>query len=247
MDKAIYIAMTGAKHFAYAQSVHANNLANAATGGFKADMVQARSQGVYYGDGFSSRAYALSETPATNFAAGPLNETGRDLDIAVDGDGWIAVQAPDGSEAYTRAGSLRLDPFGQLLTAQGHPVLGEGGPISVPPAAKLDIGSDGTITIQPLGQGAALLTQVDRIKLVNPEPGSLHKGADGLIRSDGAAVLPADGALRVQTGFLEGSNVDPVEALTGIIALARQFEMQVKLMSSADEQSASASRLLQQL
>lgn len=247
MDKAIYIAMTGAKHFAYAQSVHANNLANATTQGFKADWVQARSQGVYYGDGYSTRAYALSQTPATNFDAGPLVETGREMDIAVEGDGWIAVQAPDGTEAYTRAGSLRVDPFGQLFTAEGHPVLGEGGPITIPPAQKMEIGSDGTITIQPLGQGVELLTQVDRIKLVDPDPATLRKGDDGLVRTEGGEPLPADAAMRLQTGFLEGSNVDPVEALTGIIALARQYEMQVKLMNSADEQSASASRLLQQL
>lgn len=245
MDRAIFIAMTGAKHVEQAQALHANNIANANTDGFRADFAQARSRGVYYGDGHPSRAYVTTETPGSNFNQGALKETGRDLDIAVEGAGLIAVQAPDGTEAYTRAGSLRLDAVGRLLTGSGLPVLGNGGPVALPPSEKIELGLDGTITVQPRGQNAEVLAQVDRIKLVNPEPGTLRKGSDGLLRSTVDNELPADAAVRIQTGFLESSNVNLVEEMTQVISLARQFEMQVKMMNAVDENVSAASRLLQ--
>lgn len=247
MDKALYIAMTGAKHIERAQALRANNLANATTTGFRADFAQARAMGVYYGDGMPTRAYALTENPGTDLSYGALSETGRDLDVAVNGDGWIAVQSPDGSEAYTRAGRFKVDALGQLTTADGHPVLGEAGPIALPPYEKLQIGQDGTISIRPLGQGPEVLAQVDRIKLVNPPSDGLQKGTDGLFRGEVAGgVLPADATVTLQTGYLEGSNVNTVEEFTQVIALARQFEMQVKLMRTVEDNSAAATRLLQQ-
>lgn len=245
MDKALYIAMTGAKHIDRAQTVHANNLANATTTGFRADFAQARAMGVYYGDGHPTRAYALAESPGTDMARGGLQETGRDLDVAVNGDGWLAVQAPDGTEAYTRAGSLRVDTLGRLTTATGEAVMGDDGPIAVPEFEKLQIGQDGTISLRPLGQGPEVLAEVGRIKLVNPPEDTLQKGEDGLFRTAGQEPLPADAGVRLQTGYLEGSNVNTVEEFTRVIALARQFEMQVKLMKTAEDNDAAAARLLQ--
>ena len=244
MDKAMYIAMTSGQNIMSAQAIHANNLANANTSGFQADFAQARSMGVYYGDGYSTRAYALTENPGTDFNRGALIETGRDLDMAVDGEGWIAVQAPDGSEAYTRAGQLKIDPQGRLLTGNNLPVLGNGGPIAMPPADKITLGADGTITIQPEGQSAQVLATVDRIKLVKPDYAELEKGIDGLIRRrDGEEQAP-DASIRLQAGFLESSNVNPVDELTNIMALARQFEINVKMMKVVEENSTAAAQVL---
>ncbi len=246
MDKAIYVAMTGAKHNMLAQTNHANNLANVNTVGFRADFAQARSMPVYYGEGAPTRAYALVENPATDFTPGSLIQTGRDLDIAVERQGFIAVQAPDGQEAYTRAGSLYIDSVGILRTGNNLPVLGNGGPIAVPAAEKVEIAADGTITILPLGQGADAVAQVDRIKLVNPALDTIKKSQDGLVRAmNQEAEIPADAGVRIVSGFLEGSNVNAVNELTNILSLSRQYEMQVKIMQTVKENSEASARLLQ--
>lgn len=245
MDKALFIAMSGAKQTMLAQQAHANNLANVKTTGFKEDFTQARSMPVY-GEHHPTRAYAMTERPGTNFDAGPLIQTGNNLDIAIKGDGWMAVQAEDGTEAYTRAGDLNIDINGQLRTGKGLPVLGNGGPIVLPPSAKIEIGADGTISVLPLGAAAVGLAQVDRIRLVNPDSADLEKSEDGLVHlKDGVAPPDLDGAIQVAPGFLEGSNVNAVSALTDILSLSRQYELQVKLMSQADQISQSTARLLQ--
>ncbi|MBL4828141.1 MAG: flagellar basal body rod protein FlgF [Spongiibacteraceae bacterium] len=244
MDKAVYLAMSSAQNIMAAQSVRANNLANANTAGFQADFAQARSMGVYYGEGFATRAYSAAEVVGTDFNRGSLIETGRDLDMAVQGDGWIAVQAADGTEAFTRAGALKISPQGQLLTGNNLPVLGNGGPIAIPPADKITLGSDGTITIQPQGQSADVLATVDRIRLVKPDYKDLVKGTDGLIRRiDGEEQAP-DSSVSLQSGFLESSNVNTVDELTNIMALSRQFEINVKMMKMLEENSAAASQVL---
>lgn len=245
MDKALYIAMSGAKQNMLSQRTHANNLANVNTTGFKEDFEQARAMPVF-GEHYASRAYALSERPATNFQQGPLMQTGNSLDIALKGEGWIAVQAADGEEAYTRAGDLAVDVNGVLRTGTGLPVLGNGGPIAVPPAAKVEIGADGTVSILPLDGGGVGLAQVDRIRLVNPPAENLEKREDGLVHlKEGAPAAELDGTLRVEPGFLEGSNVNAVSALTEILTLSRQYEMQVKLMGYAEQNSEASARLLQ--
>ncbi len=246
MDKALYISMTGAKHNMRAQTAHANNLANVNTHGFKADFAVARSMPVYYGDGLPTRAYALAEKPGTDFNFGPMQQTGRELDVAIEGDGFIAVQSADGSEAYTRAGALYIDPLGTLRTGNGLPVMGNGGPVAIPAADKVEIGLDGNITVILQGQGLQGPAVVDRIKLVNPDLAELSKGEDGLFRRlDNPEPLEADGRVRVLSGFLESSNVNPVTELTSILALSRQYEMQVKLMSQAKQMSETSARLLQ--
>ncbi len=246
MDRALYIAMTGAKNNMMAQTNHANNLANVSTAGFKADMAQARSMPVYFGDGLPTRAFAMTESPATDYSHGPLMETGRSLDIAVEQEGFIAVLAPDGKEAFTRAGSLYIDSVGMLRTGNHLPVLGNGGPIAIPAAEKVEIASDGTISIIPLGEGADSVAQIDRIKLVNPPIDNIKKSADGLIRTFGEEEEePADASVRLVSGFLEGSNVNAVNELTSILSLSRQYEMQVKIMQTVKENSEASARLLQ--
>ncbi|GGC07750.1 flagellar basal body protein [Marinobacterium zhoushanense] len=246
MDKLLYVSMTGARENMVAQRVHANNLANVTTTGFKSDLEQARAMRVL-GEGYESRVYAMSERPATDTTAGTLISTGRDLDVAIDGEGWIAVIGPDGREAYTRGGELQINAADQLVTGSGLPVMGNGGiPIVIPPAEKVEVSSDGTVTIRPLGGQAAELAQIDRIKLVRAEPGQLFKGEDGLMHVDNNRVLPVDLDVQVRSGYLESSNVNAVAEMTSIISLARQFEVQVKMMKTAEENSTAAARILQQ-
>lgn len=245
MDKALYIAMTGAKNNMLAQAKHANNLANLNTTGFKADFAQARAMPVYYGEGQPTRAYSLTETPATDFTVGTMINTGNELDVAINGTGFIAVQAPDGSEAYTRSGSLSIDANGMLRTSGGLPVLGNGGPISFPPLQKLEIGSDGTLSIVAQGQGPEAMVEIDRIRLVDPDPKNMTKSEDGLFRQRDGLNAPIAANVRVIGGFLEGSNVNAVSEFTDILSLSRQYEMQVKFMKTVEENSTSAARLLQ--
>ncbi|MBE7928535.1 MULTISPECIES: flagellar basal-body rod protein FlgF [Pseudomonadaceae] len=244
MDKMLYVAMTGASQNARAQQAHANNLANLSTTGFRRDFEQARSMQVF-GDSFPARVYAMTERPGTDFTSGSLQETGRDLDVAVEGDGWIAVQAPDGSEAYVRTGSLNIDTLGMLRTGDGLPVLGNAGPIAIPPEEKIEIGHDGSISIRALGEDPNVVVMVDRLKLVNPDPQQLEKGTDGMIRMKDGQPLEADAAVRVTSGFLEASNVNAVAEMTSMLALARQFELHVKMMRTAEEDGAAAARVLQ--
>jgi len=245
MDKVLYVAMTGARENMAAQQVHANNLANATTTGFKADLEQARAMRVM-GEGVASRVYSMSERPGTSTETGTQIATGRNLDIAVQGDDWIAVQAADGSERYTRSGELNINSVGQLITGSGIPVIGNAGaPVVIPPAEQITIANDGSITIRPQGSEAAELVLIDQIKLVTDTERQLWKGDDGLMRTDGLAPLPASQNAQLRSGYLESSNVNAVAELTSMISLSRQFEMQVKIMKSADENAQTASRILQ--
>jgi len=245
VDRALYIAMTGAKNNMMAQTIRANNMANVNTTGFKADFEQSRSMGVYYGDGQPTRAYALTETPRADFDYGPLQTTGNPMDVAVQGDGFIAVQAPDGSEAYTRAGNLEIDAAGTLRTANGLAVIGNSGPISLPPLDKIEVGGDGTVSVIPLGQTAETMAESNRIKLVKPDIKNLEKGSDGLFRQRDGLPAVADASVRVAGGVLEGSNVNAMSEFTQILTLARQYEMQVKLMKAAEDNSSASAQLLQ--
>ncbi len=245
MDRLLFIAMSGASEITKAQAINTNNLANASTTGFRADFHASLSQQLY-GPGYASRVYATAQDAGVNFNPGSLVSTGRDLDVAVNGDGWLAIQAPDGTEAYTRAGNFSVDSLGRLTTGAGYPVIGNGGPITIPAYTKLDIATDGTISILPLGQTADALATVDRLKLVNPDLAGLEKGEDGLIRQKDGGVAVADANIKVISGSLEGSNVNSVSALVRMIELARQYEAQIKVMKNAesnDEASASMIRM----
>ena len=243
MDRLLYVAMTGASQTMLAQAANNNNLANASTTCFRADLSAFRAMPVF-GPGAPSRVYAMAERPGTDYSYGSLLATGRDLDVAVKGEGWIAVQGPDGREGYTRAGDLRVSTSGLLENGAGHLVLGNSGPIAIPPAEKIEIGADGTLSIQPVGQSATSLAVLDRIKLVNPPLQDLMKGSDGLMRTKDDSVLPPDAAVGLSAGTLEASNVNPVDAMVNMISLARQFEMQVKMMRTSQENDASAAQIL---
>jgi flagellar basal-body rod protein FlgF len=243
MDRMLYVAMTGASQTMLAQAANNHNLANASTTGFRADLSAFRAMPVF-GPGAPSRVYAMAERPGTDFSYGTVLSTGRDLDVAVKGEGWIAVQGPDGKEGYTRAGDLRISSSGQLENGAGHPVLGNSGPIAIPPAEKVEIAADGTVSIQPTGQSAATLAVVDRIKLVKPPLEDLMKDSDGLMRTKDGSAVAADAAVGVAAGSLESSNVNPVDAMVNMISLARQFEMQVKMMRASQENDASAAQIL---
>jgi len=244
MDRFLYIASDAANQVMKAQAVNANNLANVSTTGFRADLEALKSVSVY-GTGYASRAFAQTYQSGVDLESGTTMTTGRTLDIALSSKGYLAVQAKDGKEAYTRAGDLRVTSNGQLVTGAGHPVLGNGGPIALPPFEKLEIAKDGTITIRGIGQSAAALTVVDRIRLVNPEAKRLSKNEQGLL------VLPvddakpvADSAVSIITGVLESSNVNSVESMVIMLDLARQFEMNIKLMKSAEDNGTALQQLL---
>ncbi len=243
MDRMLYIAMTGAGQTLTAQAVNSHNLANATTTGFKADLSQFRSMPVF-GEGFPTRAYAMTERPGVDLSSGGIQTTGRELDLVVDGNGWIAVQDEEGGEAYTRAGDLHLTSNGLLETGSGYLVLGNGGPVAIPPAEKMEIAVDGTISIRPVGQSAKALVEMDRIKLVKPPLDKLEKGEDGLFRVKGSDILQPDASVRLVSGALESSNVNTVDALANMISLARKFEMQVKTMRTAEENDTAAAQMM---
>lgn len=240
MDRLIYTAAAGARALTQRQDGIANNLANANTPGFRADNVAFRAVPVR-GDGEQTRVVSLEASAGYDATSGPIQQTGRSLDIAVMGKGWIAVRAPDGTEAYTRAGALQVDDQGQLKTAAGAPVAGEGGPLTIPPGTTVAIARDGTVTAR--GESGPAQT-VGRIKLVNPPAADLRKGPDGLMRLAGGEEAPADPLVRIASGALEGSNVNVVESMVGMIAAARQFETTMKLLQTADQNDQRASQLL---
>jgi len=240
MDRLIYTALSGAKAAFQKQEVAANNLANASTSGFRAELQAFRPVPV---DGAPARTFALMEASGPDFSAGPVQRTGRDLDVAIEGPGWFAVEGSDGSEAYTRGGALVLDDAGALRTASGRAVLGDGGPISVPANAKLSIAQDGTISAVVPGP-KAISTPVARIKLVNPDTATLERGTDGLFRVQGGGTAEIDEKVKLASGSLEGSNVNPVEAMVSMIAIARQFEIQMKLLTGEEANAREAAKLL---
>lgn len=238
MDRLIYLAMSGATAAMQRQDVLANNLANVSTNGFRAQIQAFRAVPVL-GSGASTRVYALESSVGYDAQSGPVSSTGRPLDVAMQGNAWLAVQSLDGTEAYTRAGALQTDAEGQLVTNAGLPVLGDGGPITLPANAAVEIAADGTITAQ-VGTGKP--QQVGRLKLVTPDA-PLTRGTDGLFRAASGG-LDADPNARVQSGALEGSNVSPVESMVAMISAARQFEQQMKLLQNAQTQEQTAAKLL---
>jgi flagellar basal-body rod protein FlgF len=238
MDRMIYLAMSGAKATMQRQDILANNLANASTVGFRAELQAFRAVPVR-GEGASTRVYALESTVGYDGESGPITSTGRNLDVAMRGNAWMAVQGLDGTEAYTRAGALEMNAEGQLVTAGGLTVMGDGGPVSAPANSELSFAPDGTITAAVPGGRP---TTVGKLKMVTPEA-PLQRGEDGLFRAaDGD--LSADPTARLQGGALEGSNVSAVESMVGMISASRQFEHQMKMLQTVERQEQSAQKLL---
>ena len=238
MDRMIYLSMSGAKATMQRQDVLANNLANVSTVGFRAELHAFRSVPVQ-GSGASTRVYALESTPGYDATPGVVTATGRNLDVALRGNAWLALQSLDGTEAYTRGGSLDVSADGTLTTRSGLPVLGDGGPIQVPANSAISIAADGTVSAR---NAAGVSSSVGRLKLVTPEA-PLQRGDDGLFRAE-EGELSADTTARLQDGALEGSNVNPVEAMVSMIGAARQFEAQMKLIQTAQADANAAGKLL---
>lgn len=243
MDRLVYTAMTGARHVMEQQATVANNLSNATTTGFRAQLDTFRAVPVV-SEGLATRAFVVDSTVGADMRAGPIQTTGRALDIAVRDQGWIAVQSADGSEAYTRNGSLKVSENGLLQTSSGQTIQGEGGPIAIPPDTTVMIAGDGTVSTISTDYQPGPANVLGRIKLVNPDPKGLVRGDDGLFRQTSGAPADNDAAVRVVDGALEGSNVNPVDSMVNMISLARQFEMQMSLMKNAENNAAKATQIL---
>ena len=242
MDRIIYTSMTGATAAAHRQAVLSNNLANVSTNGFRAEMANFRSVPMQ-GSGSTTRVFALEATSGHRSSAGPAQTTGRPLDLMAVGNAWFAVQGLDGTEAYTRGGALEVNNQGQLVNSLGLMVLSDGGaPIDVPPNAQLNISANGMVSARVPGQEPQ---QIGRIKLATPnEDAPLKRGDDGLFRSPDGAPLEADPNAQLRAGVLEGSNVNAVECMVGMIAAQRQFEQQMRLLQTAEQDDKSAGQLL---
>jgi flagellar basal-body rod protein FlgF len=238
MDRLIYLSMSAAKATMQRQEALAHNLANVSTNGFRAELAAFRAVPVL-GDGASTRVYTLESTVGYDAQPGDVQTTGRNLDVAMKGNGWLAVQALDGTEAYTRAGALEVNAEGVLVNVSGLPVLGDGGPINVPANAAVEIAGDGTLSAK-VGNGKS--QSIGRLKLVTPE-GRLERGTDGLFRAP-EGNLSADATARVQGGALEGSNVSAIETMVAMISAARQFEHQMKMLQNAEQKEQAAAKLL---
>ncbi|MFC0135054.1 flagellar basal-body rod protein FlgF [Massilia eurypsychrophila] len=243
MDRLIYTAASGAKHILEQQATTAHNLANVSTTGFRAQIDAFRAVQVESG-GLPTRAFVVNSTAGANFDSGAIQMTGRDLDVAVRGKGWLAVQMPDGTEAYTRNGALQTNANGVLQSAGGFNIAGEGGPITVPPEVMVTIGGDGTVSTVAAGATPGAAAVLGRLKLVNPPEADLVRGDDGLFRLRDGAAAPADPAVVVAGGTLEGSNVSPVDMMVNMIALARSFDTQMSLMKNAENNAAKATQIL---
>ncbi len=243
MDRLIYTAMTGAKHILEQQATTSHNLANATTAGFRAQLDSFRAVPVV-GDGLPTRAFVVDATVGTDFRPGPIQQTGRDLDVAIQGDGWIAVERPDGSEGYTRHGSLKLNENGVLQTQGGLNVLGDGGPITIPPDAIVTIAKDGTVSTVTQGNAPGATTVIGRIKLVNPPTESLVRGDDGLFSVKDGNPADADAGVTLIGGALEGSNVNVIDSMVSMISLARQYELNMSLLKNAESNESKANEFL---
>ncbi|MDO8651517.1 MAG: flagellar basal-body rod protein FlgF [Undibacterium sp.] len=243
MDRLIYTAMTGAKHILEQQATTSHNLANATTTGFRAQLDSFRAVPVL-GEGLPTRAFVVDATVGTDFSAGSMQITGRELDVAIQGKGWLVVQKADGSEALTRHGSLKVSENGVLQTQSGLNVMGDGGPITIPPDVSIALAKDGTVSTVPSGSKPNAVEVIGRLKLVNPPEDNLVRGDDGLFKTKDGTTADADAAVTVAGGMLEGSNVNVVESMVSMINLARSFEMQMKLLTNAESNANKASQIL---
>tara|TARA_R110002110_G_scaffold405241_1_gene624188 strand:+ start:20034 stop:20774 length:741 start_codon:yes stop_codon:yes gene_type:complete len=243
MDDFLYVATSGARDALLAQAVNSNNLANVSTTGFKANLLLAESN-YLTGQGQNSRVFGSITDSTVDYSAGVINSTGRELDVAIKGQGWIAVQGADGETGLTRRGDLRVNDLGQLTNGAGQQILGESGPIALPPFSDIGIGSDGTVSIVALGEAPNALNTVDKIKLINPDNSTLVKGEDGLMYLPEGAKAQSDPTVKVVSGSLESSNVNSVEAMVQMIELSRQYEQYVKMMETAKTLDQSSAELM---
>ncbi len=243
MDRLIYTAMTGAKQILEQQATTSHNLANVSTTGFRAQLDTFRAVPVV-SEGLPTRTFVVDSTVGTDFRAGPIQQTGRDLDVAIQGKGWMAVERADGTEGYTRGGSLKINENGVLQTQTGLNVLGDGGPITIPPDVHVTVAKDGTISSVQLGSKPGATTEIGRLKLVNPDELNLVRGDDGLFVTKDGEAPEVDASVNLVSGAVEGSNVNVVDAMVNMISLARQFELHMNLLKHAESNAAKATEFL---
>jgi flagellar basal-body rod protein FlgF len=244
MDRIIYTAAGGAARVLEQQAVISNNMANVSTAGFREQMAIYRSVPVVGHPGLPTRVSTVTATPASNFRQGVMMETGHALDAAITGDGWFSVQTPQG-EAYTRAGEFAVNQQGLLVNQQGYPVLsGDGVPVEIPDRGSVTFSGDGQISALGAGDNPNDIQMLGQLKLVNPPAASLVRGDDGLFRTAGGEAAQADPQVRMVAGFVEKSNVNPAEAMVGMIANARRFEMQMKVIQDASANAERANSIL---
>ena len=244
MNAGLYLAMNGAKYNMHAQSVHANNLANSSTAGFKADFASALSREIQGEDGLAHGSIPVAMMSVTDFTPGTLQQTEDEFDVAIEGEGFIAVLTESGEEAYTRSGTLMVDELGFLRNQRGDQVLGTAGPIVIPEAETVEIAKDGTVSIRALGQAPSTLQVIERIRLVNPSLQEIRKGEDGIFYAEDVIVF-ADVNVSLRNGFIETSNVNAIHEMTSITQHARQFEMNVKMMQTMGDLAQTTARILQ--
>jgi flagellar basal-body rod protein FlgF len=250
MDRMLYVAMTGASQSLEQQAQIANNMANAGTTGFRAQLSAYRAVPLRTPDELAAgtttvaRTYVVDSTPMADFTPGPVQTTGNPLDVALGGAGWFTVQTADGNEAYTRAGDFQVNAAGQLVTSNGLPVIGNAGPIAIPAGAQVTISNDGTVSALSPGDPPNSVAVIDQLKLVNPDLKTMVRGDDGLFRQSNGTPADADPTVLVTPNALEGSNVNPINAMVAMIANARQFDMQMKLLQTADTDDQSSNALL---
>lgn len=248
MDRLIYTAMTGASATLGRQASVAHNLANVSTHGYRAEEHRLRAVQVQthnrLPDALPTRAFVVDASTHSDFSEGALMHTGGQYDVAVKGKGWLALALPDGGEAYTRNGGFEISENGVLQTKTGIPVQGDGGPITIPPDSRVTIERDGTISVVPQSGAQNTVNAVGRIKLVNPPEADLRRGPDGLFRLAGGEAAPQDDNVKIASGYLENSNVNPVDEMVAMISLARQFEMQMRMLTTAEVNDRSATQIL---
>lgn len=243
MDRMIYTAMTGASHTMLQQASVAQNLSNISTPGYRSAINTFRAVPLV-GEGLPTREFVVDSSVGTDFTPGVLQQTARDLDVAIIGEGWLAVQGPDGREAYTRNGSLQLTPEGVLQTRTGLTVMGDGGAITIPQDTQISIARDGTISTVPTGTQPNQVVMLGNIKLVNPPENQLVRGDDGLFRMRDGTIAVPDANVQVEQGSIESSNVNSVAAMVDMITLARQYDMQMKTIQTAGDNARQAASLL---
>jgi flagellar basal-body rod protein FlgF len=243
MQSMIQIAAHAARQALDAQALVSNNLANADTTAFKADLYQAQSAYIH-GGALESGATTMTLQHGVDFAPGGVTYTGNDLDVAINGEGWFQVINPNGEMVLSRRGDLRIEPDGRLVDGKGNQIMGEGGPIAVPDYSSISVGADGTLSIVPLGEPPNASVALDRLMLVNPEPSGLNKGLDGEVRHPDVGVLPPDASVQLAVGALETSNVNTVAAMVEMIELSRSFETHVRAMKSAKELDTASASLM---
>jgi flagellar basal-body rod protein FlgG len=229
MNSGLYAALTGAVAATERLDTIASNLANANTAGFKRDRISFETLlDAAKGTGGGDDPRFVSSRHGIDFSPGPLRQTGNRWDLAIEGDGFFSVQTPQGV-AYTRQGTFRPDGAGRVVTPGGFPLLAQGAPLTIPPgAATVVIDPQGVVTVDGVQRG-----RLDIVDFQKPYP--LQKEEGGIFRpTGGGQAIPATAA-RVAQGFLEETNISPVNEMVQMIDTNRHYEACTRVIRSFDD------------